>query len=479
MVPPFKTPGVYTEETPRLPPSIVGVATAVPAFIGYTQQAQKQVPGDLHLLPTRIASLPEYAQYFGGPQPETRLVVMITERRDAAGHQLSQQAGATLAAADRSRHILYYGLQWYFANGGGPCYIVSVGLYKALAKALVVSGLAAGLASVRTAAEPTLLVLPEVQALEDMADVKALHDAALAQCALLRDRFALLDVPGGAGLLASQAAGVLAAVAAFRAAGVGAANLHYGAAYAPNLETVLDYLVDEALTDVRYVLNTNAPVVTKLAALAAPNPERYALARAAIRDLPCVLPPSAGIAGVYATADRTRGVWKAPASVALVAVVRPTSPLTANEIDYLHNDPVGGKSVNAIRAFAGKGTLVWGARTLAGNDAEWHYISVRRLCIFVEQSVKRGAQPFVFEPNDANTWARLRAINDNFMTTLWRQGALQGARPENAFYVAVGLGKTMTARDILTGRLVVEIGLAAVRPAEFTVLKIMIKMAAS
>ena len=479
MKPPFKAPGVYSEEISKFPPTIAAVATAIPAFIGYTQQAQKQVVGDLHLLPTRIASLAEYGQYFGGPQPEARLIVTITERQDAAGHQLAQQAGATLAAADRSRHILYYALQFYFVNGGGPCYIVSVGLYKALGTALVASELSAGLASVRAADEPTLLVFPEAQALENMAEVKALHDAALAQCALLRDRFALLDVPGGEGLSASPAAGVLAAVAAFRAAGVGDANLPYGAAYAPNLETTLDYLVDETLTDVRYVLNTNVPVVTKLAALAGPNPQRYALARAAIRDLPCVLPPSAGIAGIYAAVDSSRGVWKAPANVSLAAVVQPTSPLTIAEQDYLNIDPVGGKSVNVIRASTGKGILVWGARTLAGNDVEWRYISVRRLFLFVEESVKQGLQLFVFEPNNTNTWVRVQAMIENFLTILWRQRALQGLKPNQAFYVNIGLGKTMTALDILEGRIIVEIGLAAVRPAEFIMLKISFKVANS
>ncbi len=138
-----------------------------------------------------------------------------------------------------------------------------------------------------------------------------------------------------------------------------------------------------------------------------------------------------------------------------------------------------GKSVNAIRSFTGKGPLVWGARTLAGNDNEWRYVSVRRLFIFVEESVKKATEAFVFEPNDANTWVKIQAMIENFLTTLWRQGALQGVKPEHAFYVAVGLGKTMTALDILEGRMIIEIGMAAVRPAEFIILRFSHKMAES
>ena len=142
-------------------------------------------------------------------------------------------------------------------------------------------------------------------------------------------------------------------------------------------------------------------------------------------------------------------------------------------------DATAGKSVNAIRAFVGKGTLVWGARTLAGNDNEWRYVNVRRFFNFVEESVKKATEQFVFEPNDANTWVRVQAMIENFLTVLWRQGALQGVKPEHAFYVAVGLGKTMTALDILEGRMIVEIGMAAVRPAEFIILRFSHKMAES
>lgn len=188
------------------------------------------------------------------------------------------------------------------------------------------------------------------------------------------------------------------------------------------------------------------------------------------------LPPSGAVAGVYAAVDNERGVWKAPANVSLSGVVGPTFTISNAIQDNLNVDVNAGKSINAIRAFTGKGTLVWGARTLAGNDNEWRYISVRRFFNMVEESVKKASAQFVFEPNDANTWVKIKAMIENYLTILWRQGALAGAKPDQAFYVNVGLGTTMTAIDILEGRMNIEIGMAAVRPAEFIILKFSHKM---
>ncbi|NTW53517.1 MAG: phage tail protein [Chlorobaculum sp.] len=191
------------------------------------------------------------------------------------------------------------------------------------------------------------------------------------------------------------------------------------------------------------------------------------------------LPPSGAIAGVYAAVDADRGVWKAPANVSLNSVVSPASKISQEQQAEYNVDVNAGKSVNIIRSFTGKGVLVWGARTLAGNDNEWRYVNVRRFFNFVEESVKKATEQFVFEPNDANTWVRIQAMIENFLTVLWRQGALQGIKPEHAFYVSLGLGKTMTALDILEGRMIIEIGMAAVRPAEFIILRFSHKMAES
>ncbi|NJM24492.1 MAG: phage tail sheath family protein [Bacteroidia bacterium] len=181
--------------------------------------------------------------------------------------------------------------------------------------------------------------------------------------------------------------------------------------------------------------------------------------------------PCGSVAGIYARVDRERGVWKAPANVDVRGVSAPVVLVTTEEQNTLNVHPGTGKSINVIRKFAGKGNLVWGSRTLAGNDNEWRYVPVRRLYIFVEESVKKATEHVVFEPNDANTWLRVKTMIENFLAKLWRDGALAGAKAEDAFFVKVGLGQTMTALDILEGIMNIEIGMAAVRPAEFIILK--------
>ncbi|MCH7399188.1 phage tail sheath subtilisin-like domain-containing protein [Belliella sp. DSM 107340] len=188
------------------------------------------------------------------------------------------------------------------------------------------------------------------------------------------------------------------------------------------------------------------------------------------------LPPSAAIAGVYATVDSERGVWKAPANVSLNSVADVTTLIDRQIQDGLNVDTVAGKSINAIRPFTGKGIMVWGARTLAGNDNEWRYVPVRRFFNMAEESIKKATEQFVFEPNDANTWVKVRAMIENFLTLQWRAGALAGATPDDAFYVKIGLGQTMTSMDVLNGYMIVEIGMAVVRPAEFIVLNFSHKM---
>ena len=474
----YKTPGVYIEEIAKFPPSIAPVETAIPAFIGYTEKAEDLTAGDLTLKPTRIASLVEYEKYFGGAQPEQRIKVTITET-EVNGTVTESKAVAAVAVADRSKHIMFYSLQLFFANGGGPCYVVSAGPYKAgFGDPLVETELHAGLDALAKADEPTLIIFPEAQSLS-IADFKTLHDAALAQCEELKDRFVIMDVHGDGISLSDPAADLLAAVGNFRTNGIGTNNLKYGASYGPNIETTMDFAFDETAADVTFVTNGAPAAAVKLNTLQATKSSSYEQSKAAVRDMPCTMPPAPAMAGIYASVDNQRGVWKAPANVSVNAVIQPAIRFSNVEQDQMNVDATAGKSVNAIRAFLGKGTLVWGARTLAGNDNEWRYVNVRRFFIFVEESVTKATAQFVFEPNDANTWVKVQAMIENFLTVLWRQGALQGVKPEHAFYVAVGLGKTMTALDILEGRMIVEIGMAAVRPAEFIILRFSHKMAES
>jgi phage tail sheath protein FI len=290
------------------------------------------------------------------------------------------------------------------------------------------------------------------------------------------DRVAGIDVftATGSEPFASKAA-------AFRG-GIGDNFLSYGAAYYPYLRTnIVPYVNEEthAITGgtipgaVFLRLPDNATDLTK--SIYHTNSKLYLDIKKSLEKNNIVLPPGSAVAGVYCQVDSTRGVWKAPANVSLSLVKEPMVRISDDDQKDM-NVTASGKSVNAIRFFPGKGTVVWGARTLAGNDNEWRYISVRRFCNFVEESAKKASEPFVFEPNDANTWTKVKGMIENFLVLQWRAGALMGVRPNDAFYVHVGLGTTMTALDILEGRMIVEIGLAVVRPAEFIIMRFSHKM---
>lgn len=216
---------------------------------------------------------------------------------------------------------------------------------------------------------------------------------------------------------------------------------------------------------------STATTTTTLDAVKLSNNALYNRIKTSITQIPVLLPPSSSIAGVYARVDASSGVWKAPANTSLNYVIGPNYNVSNDLQGGMNIDPLAGKSINAIRSFTGRGTLVWGARTLAGNNNEWKYISVRRFYNMVEESVKKATEGFVFQGNDANTWVQVRAMIENFLILQWKAGALAGAKPEHAFYVRVGLGSTMTADDVLNGRMIVEIGMAVVRPAEFIVLR--------
>ncbi|MCG7501107.1 phage tail protein [Tenacibaculum sp. Mcav3-52] len=244
-------------------------------------------------------------------------------------------------------------------------------------------------------------------------------------------------------------------------------------------DTLKASIVDEVAVDPQNIdLDTNNGELhgRSLGSIESSDNETYNLILTEIGNLPLVLPPSSAMAGVYARVDSDRGVWKAPANVGLTYVMEPTVKVSHEDQQNLNVDTVAGKSINAIRSFVGKGNLVWGARTLAGNDNEWRYVSVRRFFNMAEESIKKATEQFVFEPNDKNTWVRVKAMIDNFLTQQWRAGALAGPTPEKAFYVSVGLGETMTAQDVLEGNMIIEIGMAVVRPAEFIILKFSHKM---
>ncbi|AZA88764.1 phage tail sheath family protein [Chryseobacterium shandongense] len=562
----YKTPGVYVEEHEKFPPSVAQVETAIPAFIGYTAEGQKNKP-------TRITSMLEYEQLFGKANPETFAVAF-------------EDGVASATQTKVSDFKMYYAMQMYFANGGGPCYIVSVGGYNdqvTVGSSTAVGTLLYGLELLKKEDEPTLIVFSDIQNLvpvdaevdaadaaadfaednqllasdakaaandvsaavvtavdgggdlqaaiaaanakvatypvsgsstiseiienqaakavqkavqsasnatgakaaalaaatiyntllttataaaqesrayadaiagvdsADIATVYSVYNSALNQAELMKDRFVIMDVLGDDAIFRER---------------VTASGLKYGAAYHPKLKTVLSYNYKEA-----DVLVTGEFGIASLSELKETNSEFYNQAKKAIESKQVVMAPSSAMAGVYAKVDSTSGVWKSPANLGLNFVEAPTEKISDRQQDALNIDPTSGKSINAIRTFTGKGTLVWGARTLDGNSNEWRYISVRRLFNMVEESVKKATERFVFEANTANTWIRVQTMIENFLNQQWQDGALAGSKPEEAYYVSVGLNKTMSAQDILEGRMNIEIGMAAVRPAEFIVLR--------
>ncbi len=178
-----------------------------------------------------------------------------------------------------------------------------------------------------------------------------------------------------------------------------------------------------------------------------------------------VVPPGGHVAGIYARTDTETGVHKAPANETIRGAQGLQVGLTKAEQDILNP-----KGINCIREFGGRGIRLWGARTTS-SDPEWKYVNVRRLFLYLKQSIDEGTQWAVFEPNDQDLWARVRQTIDSFLTEVWRDGALMGTTPDEAFYVRCG-EETMSQEDIDNGRLICEIGVSPTKPAEFVVFRI-------
>jgi hypothetical protein len=226
------------------------------------------------------------------------------------------------------------------------------------------------------------------------------------------------------------------------------------------------YAVETALDDIqsyRQLYDTHyAAIYFPKVVISDPNP-------ASPSGSTIVIPPSGHIAGIYARTDDERGVYKAPANEVILGITDLDLNVTKGEQDILNPLP---NNINVLRNFRhqGRGLRVWGARCITG-DTQWKYVNVRRLFIFVEASLDRGTQWVVFEPNAEPLWARVTQSISNFLTSVWRDGALMGTKPEEAFFVRVGYS-TMTQDDIDNGRLIIKVGIAPVKPAEFVIIRI-------
>ncbi len=306
-------------------------------------------------------------------------------------------------------------------------YSLTVAEVKSTALAKVSSAVIVGDAAERTglsgfeiAEDVTMLCVPDLMALYQsgaisMEGVKAVQLAMIAHCENMKDRFAILDCPPGL-----------------------------------NPQQVKDWRMNEAGYDTKY-----GAVYYPWIRVANPLGNGESI----------VVPPCGYMAGIYARSDTERGVHKAPANEVIRGAMGVEKLITKSEQDILN--PIG---VNCIRTFPGRGIRVWGARTLS-SDASWRYINVRRLFNFVEKSIQMGTQWIVFEPNDPDLWARIRRDISAFLMNVWRTGALFGTTPTVAFYVKCdGENNPPEVRDL--GQVIIEIGLAPSKPAEFVIFRI-------
>jgi len=377
----IKTPGVYVTEIDAFPPSIAQIATAVPVFIGYTSVAVDSNGNGLTNKPTRITSMLEYELYFGKPQLETGIEVKITQTVDSSGVLKAESIAPGFPdLTKKSKHIMHQALRFYFSNGGGPCYIISIGPFKGtVGDSLVLAefynaGTGVGLEAVAKADEITLIVFPEGQNLV-VGDYHSLQTSALELCALPnnQDKFCIMDLhETGENVVTSSDLQTI--TTAFRGgiAPTDPENLNYGAAYFPNLKTVFSYnytdstKANEANISIKQTVTggSNPFDGKKLSDINNTTTGDLALYNRILGVLnsqfPMVLPPSPAMAGIYATVDATRGVWKSPANVAVSAITGPVFNITSDMQDDMNVNALTGKSINAIRTFLGKGTLVWG-----------------------------------------------------------------------------------------------------------------------
>jgi uncharacterized protein len=495
----LKTPGVYIEEKNAFPNSVVAVATAIPAFIGYTESANFKGKSLLNQ-PVKVDSFLEFENFFGKGATTTYGFAKL--EGDAAEPDI--HIGADPYALKPDANTLFYmyeSLKLFYQNGGGTCYIVSVGTYGGgkVTPDISMDPFITGLKTLEKEMEPTMIVTPDALLL-DAANCYSLQQQVLNHCGVQKNRVAILDVYNGFKGLDDP---TYNPITDFRNQ-VSSDFLKFGAAYYPWLKTTIvqprevtyrnlnadgvKLLQDLCASDVA-LLNKNQQDAIKayVDALTVPEGTADALSTATVHSVLSIavpiyktimdtitekknlLPPSGAIAGIYTRVDNERGVWKAPANVAVNSAIAPAVHIDHNQQEDL-NAPILGKAICAIRPFIGLGTMVWGARTLDANSLDWRYINVRRTMIMLEQSIKFAANAYVFEPNVKNTWVTIQSMITNFLTNLWKQGALAGAQPADAFEVNVGLGTTMTAVDILEGIMRIEVKVAVSRPAEFIVI---------
>ncbi|UGQ48171.1 phage tail sheath family protein [Massilia endophytica] len=507
----YQTPGVYVVEQDGFSSSVVQVPTAVPVFIGFTEVAANGNQ-DLTNVAMPISSMAEFQKYYAGPNGGAPQPQFTYAKGSTTMPPLS-----TVAAG--LRFNLYYSLMMFFNNGGGRCYIMSIGSYtQANTNGTSAGDYTTALLNLVKYLEPTMVVAPDTMLLS-WADWETVSLSILEHCESMQSRVAIFDVWNGYlpadGTPQDPVNGAGDGKSGFYPiSSLGEDFNKYGIAYYPWVNTTLvsqsslnyTWFTAASLATLQADMTTEATTVLGMSGTQlqqyqsqciqamvvppVPNPpndptgmigmntiHRMAMTvsplyQQAMTDLATsvnLMPTAGGMAGVYTRNDNAFGVFQAPANTTIVSAISPAVNLSDSEQGAL-NLPLNGVAINAIRTFPNTGLLVWGARTMAGNSDDWRYVSVRRTMIMLEQSIKAAMQAYVFQANDNLTWVAINSTITNFLTSQWKAGALVGSKPSEAFTVAVGLGQTMTGEDILQGYLRVQVQVAVVRPAEFIVL---------
>ncbi|HYW26294.1 MAG TPA: phage tail sheath family protein [Terriglobales bacterium] len=495
-MPQYLSPGVYVEEVEAGSRPIEGVGTAVAAFVGLAARGPFNEP-------TLVTNWSQFVQTFG-----------------------EFQEGSYLA------HAVY----GYFLNGGGVCYVVRIGgngpapsagadipLGREKALPYRVSALEAGPAGneitveVQDASEPAddnfKVVVSRGGRVEEVFDnvttkrgrqnvaTVVKNQSRLIQLEEISGSTAMEPVAGAKVSLSGGSATVPMRVAAEDYVGSAADRTGFAGLEAVDQVTMLSVpdlmaayqqgAIDlETVKAVQLAMIAHCELMGDRVAILDPPPDYNAQqirewrmdkagydSKYATLYWPWVkvfdpmagqgvfVPPSGHMAGIWARSDDTRGVHKAPANENIRGAIDLGLNITKGEHDQLN--PVG---INCIRAFPGRGIRVWGARTLS-SDPAWRYLNVRRLFNFIEESVLEGTQWVVFEPNDMALWERVKRTINAFLVRVWRDGALFGATPQEAFYCKCD-SETNPSEVIDAGQLVVEIGIAPVKPAEFVIFRI-------
>jgi uncharacterized protein len=517
------TPGVYINELNAFPNSVVPVATAVPAFIGYTPQALYQGKSYTNV-PQKITSFAGFQAIYCYPDPappaapakqySPQYYLVKQKSQPVKGDYLNIDGSYySLLPDSNTIYYLYNSIRLFYENGGGDAYIVSVGSYGPVSGKPVEPGaqivnpnvqlndLLGGLALLKNEQEPTMYICPEATLLT-VADNGTLMQEMLLQCSNMQTAISIFDIIGAK---APDPDLYMDDISTFRT-NTGNIGLNYGTAYYPFIGTTIMQNDDIDYTNLfggdtqQLALlinpsdNPNEAVAAILGNIQNPastltvTQNNNALINASrvyntiinqvLSDVN-LLPASGAMAGVIATTDNQVGPWQAPANVSIVGAASLPINLSDSQQGPLNIDAITGKSINAIRFFNGIGILVWGARTLDGNSLDWRYLQVRRTMTFIEQSCKLAAQAYVFAPNNKNTWQAVISMISSFLTNVWKEGGLQGSSASDAFSVECGLGVTMTSDDLLNGFMNVTVKVAVVHPAEFIVITFQQQMAAS